>query len=184
MADQQLSADVQAKVTLQAARDVAFSLEQTLKAIRHPKDGGRVSADAMEITERLFNLLDLLTSWLEVVGPAMRDDLATGIAYLRGKALPVGVRLISQRAARILRRGETAVAGEAGFPVGISFALAEAVAGLRTSVDSLGGMENFPPELRATIDQTYAVVEVLLTLESQHPVFREFAFNAPDDFVD
>ena len=179
MAEGQISTDFQAKVTLRAARDVAVSLEETLKAAHHSSD----SRKALEITERLFNLLDLLTSWLEVVGPGLRDDLATGIAVLRDKALPVGVRLLGQRARRILRRGEHAASGADGFPVGISLALAESVAGLRTSIDSLGGLENIPDELRTTIERSYAVIETLMALEKAHPVFQEFEINpAPDAF--
>ncbi|HIJ62037.1 MAG TPA: hypothetical protein HPQ04_05025 [Rhodospirillaceae bacterium] len=170
---------------MQAARDVAFSLDQTLKSARHAAASpSALSGKALETTERLFNLLDLLSSWLEVVGPGLHDDLATGIAVLRDKALPVGVRLIGQRARRILRRGEHAASGADGFPVGISLALAESVAGLRTSVDSLGGMENIPDELRTTIDRTYKVIETLIELENRHGVFREFEIGPARDIFD
>ena len=184
MAERQVSTDLQAKLTLQAARDVAASLERILKAARRPGGAAHLPAGAMETTERLFNLLDLLTSWLEVVGPAMRDDLALGIDVLRNKALPVGVRLIGQRALRILRRGSRAASGADGFPVGVSYTLAEAVAGLRTSIDSLGSMENLPEEIRNTITQAYDTVEVLLELESRNTVFREFTIEVAEDFED
>lgn len=181
MAENQVSTDSQAKLTLQAARDVAYSLERILKAARHPGTAAQLPAGAMETAERLFNLLDLLTSWLEVVGPGMRDDLALGIDVLRDKALPVGVRLIGQRALRILKRGTRAASGTDGFPVGVSYSLAEAVAGLRTSIDSLGGMENLPDDMRTTIVQAYDIVETLLQMESRNVVFREFTIGMGKD---
>jgi uncharacterized Zn finger protein len=170
--------EIQAVVTLKAARDVAENIEKLRAALRDdelPRSRReRLKDDLLEAAERLCNLLDLLLSWVAMVSESVRDPLEQGVSELRTKLLSTGIRLISDRLDRMLKQGRAILDGSEGFPLGISMRLNEALAGLDSTIAALGGLEAMPPEMAEKFDEVQDQVERLREMEDQVGLVKDF----------
>ena len=168
--------EIQAVITLRAARDVAEDIEGFRNALRdnglsarqrsHLKDG------LLDAAERLCNLLDLLISWIEVVSESIREPLSEGINDMRDRLLATGVKLIGDKAQRLLDHATRSMEG--GFPLGLSFRISEAAANLNGTVEALGGFDSMPDEVKELLCQLSDMVDHLRHLEDSFVFSQEF----------
>jgi hypothetical protein len=163
------STDFQAVVTLKAARDVAETIEEFRRALR-AKDLSRRQRQSfkdqlLEAAERLCNLIDLLLSWRDSVSPSVRKPLNESITELRGKLLAVGMKLVADRAQRIIEHASAIIAGRLGFPLGISMTLGVSVATLLAIVEALGGRAAMLEETNAKVAEAERLLKRLRIME-------------------
>ncbi|OIQ90201.1 hypothetical protein GALL_278870 [mine drainage metagenome] len=185
----QSATELQAVVTLKAARDVARDIEDLRNRLKddgiHPFQRQRLKDDLLEAAERLCNLLDLLMSWLTMVSASVRHPLSEGIQELRERLLSTGVRLIGDKADRLLTQADLASRGDGVFPLGISFRMAEAVANLLTTVEVLGGYEAMPEDVQEKLASAQDMVHHLRLMEENYAFAREFEeVDTPAEFDD
>ena len=171
------STDFQAVVTLKAARDVAETIEDFRRALR-AKDLSRKQRQSfkdqlLEAAERLCNLLDLLISWLDTVSPSVRAPLGDGIMELRGKLLATGMKLVADRAQRLIDHASAIVSGRVGFPLGISMTLGVSVTTLRAIVEALGGRAVMLEETNAKLDEVERLLKRLRIMEYDMGLTKE-----------
>jgi hypothetical protein len=172
----QNAVEMQAVVTLKAARDVAETIETLRRALRETPDHWRrrrLKDDLLEAAERLCNLLDLLISWLSMVPQTIRDPLNEGIHELRGKLLSVGMKLVGDRAQRIIDQAEGIATQREELPLGVPLHLGEALAMLNTTVDVLGGPEAMPQDVLIRIDEAARLIARLKDLEGHTGFMKE-----------
>ena len=113
-------------------------------------------------------------SWLTMVSASVRHPLSEGIQELRERLLSTGVRLIGDKADRLLTQADLATRGDGVFPLGISFRLAEAVANLLATVEVLGGYEAMPEEVQEKLASAQDMVHHLRLMEENYAFAREF----------
>ena len=168
--------EIQAVVTLKAARDVAEDIEAFRNALRDdslsPRRRAKLKDDLLEAAERLCNLLDLLISWLEMVSESIREPLSEGIQDMRERLLATGVKLIGDKAQRLLDGANRAIQG--GFPLGLSFLMAESSTNLNSTVDALGGFDSMPDDVKELLCQLSDMCEHLRHLEESYAFSQEF----------
>jgi hypothetical protein len=138
--------EIQAVITLKAARDVAEDIEGFRNALKNDRLSARQRArlkdDLLEAAERLCNLLDLLISWISMVSESIREPLSEGIQDMRDRLLATGIKLIGDKAQRLLDQAKLSMDG--GFPLGLSFRMSEAAVNLNSTVEALGGFDSMP----------------------------------------
>jgi|GEM_PF-1402572 len=177
--------EMQSVATLRAARDVAASIEgmrQKLKDDELPdRQRQRLKDDLLEAAERLCNLLDLLMSWLSMVSDAIRTPLEEGIQELRNKLLGTAVKLIADKAQRLI--DQTAFI-EQGFPLGLSFRLITSLSELMSTVTALGGFEAMPDEVRQKLIEAEERIEALRQMEEQFCFSAELEEKTDLDYYD
>lgn len=146
-----MPADIQALRTLKAARDVAEALEGARKRLRAgglpPRSKQRLREDMLGAAERLCNLIDLLLSWRTRVSAQVREGMEEAVAELRGKFLGVGLRLVGDRAERMIVRAAPVLAGDEPLPVSLPDRFSGWLADLHVIVHGLGGVDALPPEV-------------------------------------
>jgi len=172
----QTSTEIQALATLKAARVVAGDIEALRNALKDgslsPRKRQKLKDDLLEAAERLCNLLDLLLSWLSMVSESIRDPLSNGIQDMRDRLLSTGVKLIGDKAQRLLDNANGALKG--GFPLGLSFRMNEAATNLNSTVEALGGFDSMPDEVKEQLYQLNDMVDHLRHLEESFAFSQEF----------
>lgn len=182
----QSATELQAVVTLRAARDVARDIEDLRNQLKDdnlpPRRRQQLKDALLEAAERLCNLMDLLLSWLSMVSAGVREPLSTGIQDLRDRLLTTGVRLIGDKAQRLIDEATLAADLKEGFPLGISFRLADAVASLNSTVEVLGGFDSMPDELQAQLSHCDELIHHLRLMEEDFSFSQEFV-DMDEDMV-
>jgi len=163
--------ELQVVVTLKAAREVAETIEAMRRSLRQadlpaPRRA-QIKDDLLEAAERLCNLLDLLSSWTGVVSAGVRRPLEDGIVELRTKLLSTGVRLVGDRAQKLIDQAQGIADQSQEFPIGVSVRLSEAVRTLMMTVQSLGGIGAMPPEIQDKLHAARAQITRVAALEDQ-----------------
>ncbi|HVI49733.1 MAG TPA: hypothetical protein VM661_00830 [Candidatus Sulfotelmatobacter sp.] len=172
----QSTTEIQALATLKAARVVAEDIEALRNALK--EDGlsqrkrQKLKDDLLEAAERLCNLLDLLLSWLSMVSESIRQPLSAGIQDMRDRLLSTGVKLIGDKAQRLLDHANGVL--KSGFPLGLSFRVNEAASSLNSTVEALGGFESMPDDVKELLYQLGDMVEHLRHLEESFAFSQEF----------
>lgn len=168
--------EIQAVITLRAARDVAEDIEGFRNALKDDRLSGRqrtrLKDDLLEAAERLCNLLDLLISWISMVSESIREPLSEGIQDMRDRLLSTGVKLIGDKAQRLLDQAKRSMTG--GFPLGLSFRMSQAATNLNSTVEALGGFDSMPDEVKELLCQLGDMVEHLRHLEDSFVFSQEF----------
>ena len=168
--------EIQAVITLRAARDVAEDIEGFRNALKDDslssRQRNRLKDDLLEAAERLCNLLDLLISWIGMVSESIREPLSEGIQDMRDRLLSTGVKLIGDKAQRLLDQAKRSMEG--GFPLGLSFRMSEAATNLNSTVEALGGFDSMPDEVKELLCQLADMAEHLRHLEDSFVFSQEF----------
>ena len=169
--------EIQARMTLLAARDVAGAIEAARSRLKDPAlsraGRARLKDQLLEAAERLVNLLELLGSRLDRLSKPQQLILGEGIAELRAKLLSTGLRLVGDKVERIHERAVGVMEHGAEYSLGLSERLSHALSEVESTVSALGGKDALPETLGGKLVETERAVDGLQQIERTRGMLQD-----------